>query len=371
MHHTVSNYDIVVFDMEDALVDQGKSLPAAVARGVDAYLTTLLGVGPEGGPVFDPDEVRAFTTAQGFESDADVLQAMLAAVLHSLPVDLREDDFGSLEGHDLLQAVRATGRIVETLQTIKARKNLAEFGRMLRSRGGGKRGFGRVQGLRNRWLVLAEGHIMMDNFVKRVLAEAYLGEELFHKEHGQPRQFVTADGTIGLEGSWIDPEDLASVRKRCPMAAVTRRSQAEAQHVLERIGIGRFIDVVVGRGAMGMGMGSEDEAGWISTLGVGETSVADYPTKVTEAIERLRGQEGIESIIRVAYVGSCVPDARGFPTLKERYRLTAIGCAFGQDKKVLSMQREKGADFAIAEPQHLLRVLSERPSPRQQEHPGY
>lgn len=360
----ISKYDLLVFDMEDALIDRSRSRCTAVSRGVDAYLVRLLGIAPDGGPLFTPGEVEDFARTHGIEPNGEAMHALLVAALHWLPVEFSEEEFSAYDGPDLLQAVRASGRLRVSLGDLARSKNIHDFNRMLKGKGGGIKGLGRVRGLRNRFLVLAEGHIMMDNFVKRILAEAYLGEDLFVHEHGQPRQFVTEDGAIDLETAWLDPADIATLRKRWPLGGVTCRSQSEAQHVLTRLGLERYLDVVVGRGSMGMGMMDAEEARWIRSLGVVETMEADYATKVTEAIERLRGLEDIQAAVRVAYVGNCLPDERGLLALKERYRLTLIGCAIGLDRKAVTQMKEKGADFVVTEPAQLVRILSERPRPR-------
>lgn len=359
-----SNYDVLVFDMEDALVDQGASLATAVSRAVDAYLTVLLGIRQEGGPVFTPEEVRQFMDAQDFETDTDVLHALLTAAMHALSVELDEDEFLGHDGRDLLDAVRETGRLTDSLGDVARRKNMAEFAKLMRQRGGGKRGFARLRNLRNQWMVLAEGHIMMDNVVKRILAEVYLGAELFLKEYHRERQFYHEHGVIGLEQCWIDPAALASLRKRCPFAAVSSRSQAEAQFVLANIGLDRLFDVIVSQDAMGMGMANLEEVSWIRDLGVGGAAAADYGTRVADAIERVRAQEGLEQVVRVGFIGNCAREGRTIPALKDRYRLTAIGAAFGQDKKVIAAQREKGADIVAQDPGQLVRILSERPRMR-------
>jgi len=360
----VSNFDLIIFDMEDALVDQRNSLCTAVSRGVDAYLISLLGLKPEGGPVFTSDEVHEFAQTQGFDSKVDLMNALLLAALHWLPEDISEDDFDGLDGRDLLHALSQRPEMDMTLGALSERKNMIEFGKMLRSKGSGQRGVTRVRGLRNRWMALSEGHIMMDNFVQRIFYEAYLGEKLFLAEHGQERQFVTETGAIELEKSWNHPNDLAHVRKRCPLGTVTSRSQEEAQFVLDRLEIRRFLDVVVSKTAMGMGMADPEETRRISSLGVAETSQAAYHTRVTEAIERIRGQEGLQSVVRVAYVGNCAPDARGISSIKDRYRMTAVGTIFGQDRKAATAQREKGADLVAYEPQQMVKMLTERPRPR-------
>lgn len=366
----LSNYDIVVIDMEDALVDRSMSKCTAISEGVDAYLTALLGVKQEGGPLFSPEEVKSFLESQGFDSEVDALSALLMAALHSLPVELKEEEYEVFDGREMLEAVRRTRKIDVTLGQLKKLKNLPEFEKMLRQKGGGKKGLSRLQGLRNRWLVLAEGHVMMDNFVHRVFAEAYLGEDLFQRFYGQERHFVTSEGTIELEKCWLDPNDIAELRKRCAIAVVTSRTQLEAQHVLSSINISSYIDVVVSQDSMGFAM--SEESSWIRDLGVQETMSVDYPTRVTEAIERVRAQGGFDSpVLRIAYVGNVLPESRGILTLRERYRLVTIHCVFGQDRRTAQVPREKGADMVVQEPAQLLRVLSERPKVRSPEHHLY
>jgi phosphoglycolate phosphatase-like HAD superfamily hydrolase len=365
-----SNYDMLIFDMEDALIDQSISLGTAISRGVDTYLTSLIGVRPEGGPVYTIDDVKGFAEANDFDSDVDVMHALLANAIQYLSGEIDEDEFGGYDGRDLLDRVRESGRVVDSLGDLADRKNMVEFGKVLRSKGGGKRGFPRLK-FPYRWMVLSEGHIMMDNLVKRVLAEVYLGEELFTKEYGRARQFVNGDGAIRLESSWLDPDDLLQMRKRCPFAVLTSRTQAEAQFVLHNIGIGGMVDSIVSQDAMGMGMADQEEVTWIRNLGVGGASSADYTTRITEAIERVRAMEGIEQLVRIGYVGNSARDGRTFQMLKERYRMTVIGVAFGLDKKILVTQKEKGADFVIGEPAQLLRVLSERPRMRSSDNNMY
>ena len=97
-------------------------------------------------------------------------------------------------------------------------------------------------------------------------------------------------------------------------------------------------------------------------------SEADYATKVSEAIERIQGQEVRQGVPRVAYVGNCALDERALMTLKERYHLTIVGCVMGQeDKKLFNAMKHKGADFIVSNPKQLVRVLTERPKPRHDE----
>ncbi len=363
-------YDVIVFDQEDALIDQGLSLPNAIVQAVDAYLVQLLGVKPEGAPLYTLDEIKLFADSQGFDTDVEILNALLIHAVHQFEAEFNERDFDATEGRDLLAEVVATKRITESLGDLARRKNLTEFDKLLRSRGGGRRGLSRVLGLRNRWLSMAEGHLLMDNFVERLLAEAYLGDEMFRSEHGQSCMFAPGEGAIGLEKPWLDPREVASVRQRCSMAAVTRRSHVQAQHVLKKAELLESIEVVISSKPGVTDTFASDEALWLRNLGVAENHEANYAQRVGDAIDRIREQAGMETIPRVAYIGNCAMDGRNLNSLKERYRLTLIGCAFGHDAKVVAAQKEKGADFVIATPEQFSRVLSERPRTRTQEYTG-
>jgi len=359
-----SNFDLLIFDMEDALVDRSDALGSAVSRAVDTYLTMLLGLRPEGGPVFSVADVAEFVSRQQFEEPIDVFHSLLSMAIHVMPIDLNESDFYDYDGRDVLEAVKNSGRLSMSLGELSKICNVQEFSKILRGKGGGLKGLKAQRNLRNQWLVLAEGHIMMDNLVRRVLAEVFLGEDLFQKEFGRGRQFYLGDGTLDLETGWLTVQDLTFLRQRCPLATLTSRSQAEAQAALEVLGIASLIEVVVGRDSQGMGVADAEEVDFVRSLGIGATLMADYAVRVTEAIERVRAQEGIENLTRVGWIGNCAREGRNFQTLKERYRLTCIGVAFGSDRKTLSLQRERGADLVVTEPSQLLRVLPERPKPR-------
>lgn len=360
----VSNYDLIVFDLEDALIVRSKSKCTAATKAVDAYLVKLLGVGEEGGPLFSPQEAEDFARGQGIASEVDLAHLLLVAAVQWLPVEFAEEEFDGYDGRDLLAAVREKGRLKTTLGELAKAKRLQEFAKMLRSKGGGIRALNRLRGLRNRFLVLAEGHIMMDNFVKRIVAEAYLGDELFEMENNQPRQYIKEPGAIDLEECWLSADDIAALRKRCPLGALTSRNPSEVNYVLARLGIDRYLDVVLGRMAGGAGAADPEEARWIRALGVVDNMEADYASKVSEVIERLRSMEEMQPAVRVAYVGNCLPEERALVALKERYRLTLIGCAMDLDKRAVSQMKEKGADYVVTEPAQLMRVLSERPRVR-------
>lgn len=362
-----SNFDAIVLDMEDALIDKSLSMCTAVSRAVDAYLVNLIGVNPEGGPLYSPMEINNFAQVYGFDDEHELLSAMLMAAMDTLSVEFHEDDFEALEGSDLLESVRKTGKVKDSLRDLGKRKNLHEFAKTMRFRQGSRKDLERSRGIKNRWLVLSEGHIMMDNFVKRVFAESYLGEELFQRLYGCPRKLVKQEGAIGLEKLWIDEEMLGNIRKRCPIGVITKRTQAEAQFLLEKTGAGKYIDAVIGEASTNENL--NDESSWIRALGVQESEEANYAVKVTEVVERLRWQEGLETLQRVAYVGNCIPEARGLVALKDRFRITLIGCVFGQDKKSLAQQKEHGADFVAATQDQLYKLIVEKPKIKSPEYP--
>jgi phosphoglycolate phosphatase-like HAD superfamily hydrolase len=239
--------------------------------------------------------------------------------------------------------------------------NVQEFSKILRSKGGALKGLYRQRTLKNQWLVLAEGHIMMDNLVKRIFAEVYLEDELFMREYGVERRYITDKACIRREKGYIEPQDFEMIRRQSPVAVVTARDQSEAQFILNNIGIGRSVDVVVSADAMGMGMADPEEVAWVRSLGVGGAEAADYATRVADAIERTRAQEALESVIRIGWVGDCSVEGRNLSALKERYGMTIIGIAFGQDPKIAAALKEKGADIVVSDVDSMVRAITERP----------
>jgi len=356
----LTNFDLVVFDMEDALVDRSEALGSAVSRAVDVYLTTILGIRPEGGPVYSIADVSEFVSRQQFEEPIDVFHTLLAFAIHVLPIGVKEEDYYDFDGRDVLDAVRDSGLINMSLGELRKLCNVQEFSKILRSKGGGLKGLTRQRTLKNQWLVLAEGHIMMDNLVKRIFAEVYLESELFMREYGVERRYITDKACIRKEKGYIDPEDFEAIRRQCPVSVVTSRDQSEAQFVLNNIGIGKFIDVIVSADAMGMGMADPEEVLWIRNLGVGGAEAADYSTRVADAIERTRAQEALESVIRIAWIGDCTIEGRNMAMLKERYGMTVIGISFGEDPKNIALLKEKGADIVVSDADSMLRAITER-----------
>lgn len=360
MMQNLTNFDLVVFDMEDALVDRSEALGSAVSRAVDAYLTMIVGLRPDGGPVYSIPQVSEFVSRQQFEEPLDVFHALLAFAAHVLPIDFREDDFPDYDGRDLLDAVRNSGRIKISLGELSKLCNVQEFSKILRAKGGAIKGLNRQRSLKNQWLVLAEGHILMDNLVKRIFAEVYLEDELFLKEYRVERRYITDKACIRREKGYIDPQDFEMIRRQCPVAVVTSRDQSEAQWVLNNIGIGRSVDVVVSADAMGMGMADPEEVVWIRSLGVGGAEAADYGTRVADAIERTRAQEALETVLRIGWVGDCSVEGRNLASLKERYGMTLIGIAFGDDPKISAALKDKGADIVVSDVDSMVKAITER-----------
>jgi phosphoglycolate phosphatase-like HAD superfamily hydrolase len=360
-----ANYDLVVFDLEDTLIDKGLAIADAACRGVDAYLVELLGVSKEGGPLWTRQEALDFLVHHGFTAGHDLMWALLLCALHSMPREVSEDEFGVYDGREMLMIAKEKQVFKTSLGEVKKGLRIAEFKRLLKSRQTGARALKRITGLRNQFLALAEGHILMDNFVRRVFLEAYLGDELFFREYNQHIQYCQDEPSLKLEKSYLTADELGHLRRKFFMAGVTNRSQTEIHYCLDHLNIARFFSTTVARGSTGPGVVDEDAARLTMDLGVEEAmGDADYSAKVMQAIERVRGLEDSQVVARVAYAGNCVPEERGLVGLKERYRLTLIGVVYGGDKKAFGAQKAAGADMVVSDPQSLFKVLNERPKVR-------
>jgi len=360
-----ANYDLVILDLEDTLLDRGAAIADAASRGVDAYLVELLGVSKEGGPVFTRQEALDFYIQHGFTKGHELMWGLLLCALHSMPQEALEEEFGVYDGREMLRRVKEKQVFQTSLGEVRKNLKMAEFKRLLKSKQPGGKALRRIHGLRNQFLVLAEGHILMDNLVRRIFLEAYLGDELFFREYNQHLQYMEDEPSLKLEKTYLTADELAQLRRKVFLAGVTNRSQAEIQYCLEHLGIAKFFSTTVAKGSTGPGMVDEEAARLTMELGIEEAmGEADYSAKVMQAIERVRGLEDSQPVARVAYAGNCVPEERGLLGLKERYRLTLIGVVYGGDKKAQNAQKAAGADIVVTDPQALLKVLNQKPKIR-------
>jgi len=360
-----ANYDLVVLDLEDTLIDRSLALADAACRGVDAYLVELLGVSKEGGPLFTRQEAMAFAAQHGFTKGHDLMHALLLCALHSMPQEASEDEFGAYDGREMLHLVKQKQVFKTSLGELKRSLKMQEFKRLLKSRQPGGKALRRITGLRNQFLVLAEGHILMDNFVRRLFLEAYLGDDLFFREYNQHVQFVQGEPSLNLEKTYFTAEELAHLRRKFFLAGVTSRTHTEIQYCLEHLEIAKFFSTTVAKGSTGPGVVDEEAARLTMDLGIEEAmGDADYSAKVMQAIERVRGLEESQPVARVAFAGNCTPEERGLAGLKDRYRLTLIGVVYGGDKKAQSAQKAAGADMVATDPQSLFKILNEKPKVR-------
>jgi len=348
--------DLVIIDFDDVLIDCYKSLLVASIRTVEVYLSGVLNVqGPPSG-LLSEKEVEQFANAYGFQPGYDLAYTLLVYFLSILSNEYHEEDFEAMDPKSILEKIKTEDPIQDTMADLKKRKRLSDLGKVLRMRGGGIHALNKLTGLKNRFLAFNEGHITMDNYLRRVFEEVYLGEELFQIEYGQARLFSRDSGTIHMEEPRFTLDQFQRMRTRMRMATVTRRSGARTNYLLNLLGLDGFFSAVVAsdttvKTSMDMRYGVE-------MLGVADTQVRNFMAELVTAIERMSADNQWAGAGRIFYVGDTSQPEKDLSLIKDRYRLNVIG--FSLDRKKRKALKEGGADSVAFDTNQVVRLLLDK-----------
>jgi len=344
---------VLVFDLDEVLVDTSRSYREAVIRTVNDYLEQLLQI-PRGDATrgfCDEGDVALLKAAGGFNNDWDLSYGLIRYALSLLAERIEESGFLDVEGLDTFDALRERAPIRETVADLLARKDTRTLAMSVRDRGGGPKVLSRLLGGKNRWLVLYEGDVTMGNIVKRLFQEHYLGDALFSECYRRHRCLVEGPGLIDLEEPLISPEALAALQRSCALAIATGRPFDEAQYALDRFGMAPFFSSLVTLDEV-----REAEA----AAGYGAQSVSlskPHPFVIIEAIRKVIGREGLSDRVRCGYVGDLPDDMVAANRAQEFFDVVAIARVQpgGPDPAIL---REAGATHFVRATDELVPLVA-------------
>ena len=196
----------------------------------------------------------------------------------------------------------------------------------------------------------------MDNYLRRVFEEVYLGEELFQEEYGQARMFSRDSGTIHMEEPRFSLEQFSRLRNRMRLATVTERSNARTNYLLELLGLNGFFSAVVS--AESAGRNAVDAEYAVEMLGVADTQVRNFTAELVTAIERMSADNQWSGTSRIVYVGDTSKPEKDLSMIKDRYRLTVIG--FSLDRRKRKALKDGGADQVAFDTNQVVRLLTDK-----------
>ncbi len=325
--------DLAIIDFDDVLIDSTKSLLNAAIRTVDVYLNKVIGLKGDDVNILSYQEVEQFASAYGFEPGPDLAYALIVYMLTLLDKQYDPAKFEGMDPKSILDYIKNEDPPSVTMLDLKRKKRLSYIGKPIRIKGGGMKGLNRLGDLPNRFLVFYEGHIAMDNYLKRVFEEVYLGEELFKQEYGHNRVFAKGTGTIHMEEPRFSQYQFEKIMDRYMLATITNRSKARVLYILDLLGLTeKFVAIVTGqeptKSTQGDGVYGADE------LGVAEAQARNFTAEITSVIEQVTMNSKWALGGRALYIGDVSKPEKNMVLIKDRYQLFIIGFSLDRKKKI-------------------------------------
>ncbi|MBM4386727.1 MAG: hypothetical protein FJ088_03250 [Deltaproteobacteria bacterium] len=345
-------FDVVIFDLDDILVEKSDTFNETIKKCLNYYLCDFAKIAPAATELITDADIEQLRRT-GFTHDSDVLYAAIVYFLNLLSKEYNEDDYLEYKGTELFDVIAKNDPVEETCDDLLKKKRINEFARMIAGKGGGMKGLNRLFGLKNSWMALYEGHILMDNMIKRIYMEYYLGEELFHTIYSQPRVYIREDGTINRHSLRIHPKYLFRMKKMFPLCVVSDRTYYEARYLLKTFDALNLFDSIA---TIDSGI-SESE---MHDYGVSTGMEKTYSQMIIEAVESLRGYEELSETPRICFIG-CFPDeAKSLSQLKEKYHVTIVGLV-SKEENAQEIQKKFGINNIVRSNEQILSLFGIQP----------
>ena len=311
------SFDVILFDMDNVLIDTRQSYLAAIQKTVEIYLNRP--------GIVSAREVDQFKLLGGFNDDWDCswgLIAFLETAIQGKPIH-----FGDHR---------------------RQRLSLSELNQLFPERPLG------IEGLLRHLRVLYE-RVEEPPFKKvaRIFQEVYLGMRLF----GKKTLYWTKPGLIEKE-KLIFPKSLLKriKNKGVQFGIVTGRNQFEAHYALKRFGIEKLFDVLI----------TIDEVKRAEKKG-GKLLRKPNPWPILEATRRYRFSQGQvlgkpvprRTGTRFLYLGDLPDDILAAKKAGQKIRIhSAAFPGFTRDPETTRRELKKlKPDFYLKTPQDLVKIL--------------
>ncbi len=307
--------NVVIFDIDNVLIDTRKSYLDAIRSTVDLYLTH----GPvpffsselksKSRGILSPDDVEKFKLLGGFNDDWDCCYGLLVYLL-SLPTKKR------------------------TVESLKKAIQIEKFSKNIKTRPLG------VSGIT---AILGRPSTITIERVARIFQEIYLGKELFPRVTLNKIRYWNKRGLIQREELVFKRQTLEKLKSLgLKIGIATGRPYYEAMHALKTFGIADMFDAVV---TMDEVKKEERERK--------ESLRKPHPFSILKAAKSL----GIKK--KFLYVGDLPDDMLAAERAKKEITINSVGFPSLANNP---FQAEKGlraakADFIIKTPSDLVSLL--------------
>jgi HAD superfamily hydrolase (TIGR01548 family) len=330
---------MVIFDMDGVLIDVSKSYREAIKRTVGLYLKGALGLEGEESSLISDEDIVAFKEIGGLNNDWDVTVGFLCYFVSLLegeePTDAHEMD-------SMDEVISFLGmnrdRIRGGLREIAKKKDIPQFQRRARRWGMGLEAVKKATGSKRTGLIFGTGDLRVDNVVKRMFQEIYLGP-FFKTIHGIPPRFYSGRGLFESERLMVRKESLRILSKRVKMGIASGRPRAEAILGLRNFGIDRYF-----RSLVTLEDCEAEQERILTSEGKRVDVSKPHPFSIIRAVRQL-GQ----GKVRCAYVGDIPDDIEAANRAKEEIDIISVGCLgpYTDKERIRRRFLEAGADLII------------------------
>jgi HAD superfamily hydrolase (TIGR01548 family) len=343
------NVEIVIFDMDGVLIDVSKSYRETIKKTVAIYLKKALGLKGDGKSLVSDDDIISFKEIGGLNNDWDVTAGLLCYFVTLL----EGEEPGDAHRMDSMDEVisflkRNRDRIRGGLREIAEKKDMLGFQHRARSLGTGLEAVKKALNSGKTRFIFGTGDLKVDNVVKRIFQEVYLGPH-FRIIHGLPPLFYSGRGLFERERLLVKRESLSLLSKRVKMGIASGRPKAEAILGLRNFRIERYFESLVTL------EDCEAEGERILKLNGKRVNLfKPNPFSIIRAIRMLNPGK-----VNCAYVGDIPDDIEAANRAKEEIHIISVGCLGPYRDKERARQRfsDMGADLIIDGVSDLVRLI--------------
>ena len=343
------NVEIVIFDMDGVLIDVSKSYRETIKKTVAIYLKKALGIKGDGKSLVSDDDIIAFKEIGGLNNDWDVTTGLLCYFVTLLEGEEPRDSRTIYSMDEVISFLEKNrNRIRGGLREIVEKKDIPGFRNRARSLGTGLEAVKKALNSENTRFIFGTGNLEVDNVVKRIFQEVYLGIHFKAIHHVSP-VFYSGRGLFERERLMVKRESLSLLSKRVKMGIASGRPKAEAILGLRNFRIERYFESLVTL------EDCEAEGERIFALeGKRVNFFKPHPFSVIRAIRMLNPGK-----VNCAYVGDIPDDIEAANRAKEEIDIISVGCLGPYRDKERARQRflEMGADLIIDGVNDLVRLI--------------
>ena len=338
-YNPMADVEIVIFDMDGVLIDVSKSYRETIKKAAAIYLRSVLGIkGGEKSLVTD-DDIVTFKEIGGLNNDWDVTTGLLCYFVTLLEGEEPGDTHTMGSMNEVISFLRKNrNRLRGGMAEIVEKKDIPGFRQRVRSLGTGLEAVKRALNSGKIRFIFGTGDLEVDNVVKRIFQEVYLGPH-FRTIHSVPPVFYSGRGFFERERLLVKKESLSFLSNRVKMGIASGRPRAEAILGLRNFHIEPYFGSLVTLEDC-----EAEQERVLKLKGKRVNLFKPNPFSIIEAVRQINPGK-----VRCAYVGDLPDDIEAANRAKGETDIISVGCLGPYRDKDRARKRflEMGVDLVI------------------------